>query len=117
MLDADFLDPAFFAGDGWLLMLADYGSEDSWGIVALELAPGPVLDFGTIDVVRPATVEFQESAVPVAEVFIEDGRYLLTFRGEVMASSSDAPTRWLARQGQKAVFAQKNARFEYVRSE
>ena len=117
MMDADYLDPAFFGSEGRLLMLADFGSEDSWGLIALDLAPGVVRDFGVIDVVHPGSIDFTESAAPVAEVSVENGQYVIKFRGEVIASSSDAPTKWFAKHGQRAVFAQVDNRFEYIRTE
>lgn len=116
-MDGDYLQPAFFGNGERLLMLADHGSEDSWGLIVLDVAPAAVRDHGEIDVVRPGNIDFTESALPVAEVFFEDGGYVVKFRGEVIASPGDAPTQWLAKRGQRAVFVQTGQRFRYAGAE
>ena len=113
MMDTDFLDPAFFRGGARVLMLANFGSEDSWGLLALHLAPDPIVDLGIVDVVQPGTIDFTESALPVVEVFVERERYVLRFRGEVIESPTDAPTKWLAKKGERAVFREVDGRFVY----
>ena len=103
MMDTDFLHPAFFSDGDRVLMLADFGSEDSWGLVAMQAAPGEIRDYGTIDITGEEDLGFAASALPVAEVFVRGGRYVITFRGEVMESPGAGPTKWLARRGQRGV--------------
>ena len=117
MMDTDFLDPAFFSDGDRVLMRADHGSEDSWGLVALQVAPGAIRDYGTIDVTGAEDVGFAASALPAAEVFVRDGRYVITFHGEVVESPGAGPTKWLAGRGERAVFEERNGRFTYIRTE
>lgn len=108
MADVTFFDPEFFGDGTHLLMLADFGSEDSWGIRAIDLTSGKVRDLGTIDVVRAPDIEYYRSALPVARVFARPGGYVIEFAGEVLDADG---RKVLARQGQRAVFVQRNDRF------
>ena len=118
MMDADFLDPAFFGDDRSVLLLADYGSEDSWGILAIHIGETGIRDLGEIPVMRPeGDAGYTESAIPAARVFLENGRYVVTFDGEILDADDAGRDKRFAKSGQRAVFVEEGNTFRFAGTE
>lgn len=79
MMDTAFVEPSFFLNGSRMLMLANHGNEDSWGLIAMAFDEDRIRDLGDIDVVRPPAVAFDESALPLAHVFVDSDRYVVAF--------------------------------------
>ena len=81
MMDTTFVEPTFFVHGNEMLMLANFGSEDSWGLIAIAFDEKGIRDLGDLDVVLPPTFEFYESALPGARVFRGPRGYIADFNG------------------------------------
>lgn len=110
LFDVDFIHPTFFVFRDRTLVLADYGSEDAYGVLAWSVEGGGVRDLGTLDIARPEEGDvFTRGAAPVAHVRFEEGRYtidvpgplLLNPRGEaeVLLAPRGGSARWIETDG------------------
>lgn len=85
LFDVDFFDPLFFRGNTRVLMLADFGSEDSWGVFALSFEGDSVRDLGKLDVSAPEDESgFTTSALRRAKVHEENGTWLIEFESPLL---------------------------------
>ena len=83
MMDTAFVEPTFFVDGNELLMLANFGNEDSWGLIAIAFDENGIRDLGDLDVVREPDIEFYRSALPGARVFRGPRGYVASFDGVV----------------------------------
>jgi hypothetical protein len=74
MFDADFVDPRFIRFPDRTLMLADYGSEETYGALAWSFERNRVRDLGSLDV----------DGTKKARVELRDGDYVITVPGPVV---------------------------------
>lgn len=79
LYDADFVVPKFFEAAGRTLMLADFGSEDNWGVLAWSFEQGTVRDLGTLEVALSEEEDgFTRGAAAAATVDVVAGAYVIT---------------------------------------
>jgi hypothetical protein len=112
MMDVEFFEPEFYPDDTDVLVLANTGAEDSWELAAFVVSKDSVRDLGGVPVIKPATVEFYESALPAVHVSRDERGYVLEFDGPVLDSSAEqTEPKTLAKKGERAVFVLKDERF------
>lgn len=86
LMDTEFVEPEFFAADGHLVMLANVGAEESWGLLGLDLSNAMPTELGTIDVAAPRADPgaYLTSALPLFSLFASDGTYTVVFEAAVL---------------------------------
>jgi hypothetical protein len=105
LYDADFVVPKFFDVAGRTLMLADYGSEDNWGVIAWSFEQGTVRDLGTLEIaLSEEDGEFTGGAAAAARVDVVDGAYVVTIPGPVLLDPRGTNERLLANEGEVVTF-------------
>ncbi len=105
LFDTDFIVPRFITFDDRTLMLADFGSEDVWGLMVWSIERDAVRNLGVLDVALPGD-SFTAGAAPEARVALEDGRYVITIPGPLLLEPSGRGEIVLAEQGESARFVQ-----------
>lgn len=77
MNDVEFVEPEFFVGGEAVLMVANMGAEDSWGLVVLELSEEGVQDLDGLEVAAPRKDlgDYLKSALPFLSVYRGGGTY------------------------------------------
>jgi hypothetical protein len=98
LMDADWVDPVWFLAPGRTLLLADIGSESSWGIIAYEVTSAGLRSLGIVPAAKPGVPEmgWHESALPYAKVRITPSGYVVEFAGDVMFDPA-GPEEYLIR--------------------
>jgi hypothetical protein len=85
-------------------MLADHGSEDSWGLLALDLTARGVRFLGRIDLATPSgEIGLTGSAAEVADVE-HNARYRITFTGPLVVEPGGESEKLIAKAGETIVF-------------
>lgn len=91
--DSYVLKPVVFAGSGRTIVLAEMGTEYSWGLRVFEVAGRELRDLGSIDAGVIGESGQEEDPTPFARVTIEGGKVVLTFDSDLSigTGNSDAP--------------------------
>ena len=108
--DAYNLDPVVFTGAGRTVVLAELGTEYSWGLVAYEIAGRELRELGAIGVAAPGE-EGERDPTPFARVHVEGGRLVVAFDVDMIEDPGGQHAKALARP---VVFRQEGKRFVRV---
>lgn len=87
MWDSAWLEPVFFAHGECQYVLADTGSEESWGLEVFRLCGDTLHAMGRIDVSAPASdtiVAWPESPLPHARMRMEDRQPVVEFTADLV---------------------------------
>lgn len=92
--DAYVLKPVVFTGSGRTIVLAEMGTEFSWGLRVFDVAGRELRDIGTIDAGVIGESGQEEDPTPFASVTIVDGEVVVTFDSDLSIGTGDsnAPT-------------------------
>jgi hypothetical protein len=99
LFDTDFIHPRFFRFADRTLMLADFGSEDAYGMIAWSFEAGGVRDLGVLDLSLDGD-GFAGGAAPSARVEVVDGVYVITIPGPVLFDPRGPSEVLIAREGE-----------------
>ncbi len=114
MQDSWFLSPVFFWTDDRVLVLADTGTEYSWGVVAFELRDATLRDLGVISVALDAE-ENTVDPLPSAKVRRTEDGYLVEFHANLVWNPGGSDERPLPREaGRPHLFRSGAGGFEPV---
>ncbi len=109
--DSYILRPVFFTGSGRVLILAEMGTEYSWGLMVYEIAQNRLKELGPLD----AAVEGAEDAedpTPFAAVKLVNGRWRVEFSHDLVLDPGGPSERKIERKGDRPiVFEQGDDRF------
>lgn len=112
--DSYILEPVFFLGRGRTLILAEIGTEYSWGLMVYEIRHKRLVYLGPLD----ATVEGDVDAsdpTPFAAVKHANGRWLVEFSSDLLLDAGGLKEQKLLRKGKRPiVFEQKEKGFAPV---
>jgi hypothetical protein len=101
LFDDDLVHPWFFRVGERLLILADHGSEDAYGVLALAIDGGSVRDLGQIPIARPSGIDaFTRGAASAADVYVASSGYVVRFSGPILLDPAGENERTLAREGE-----------------
>lgn len=91
--DSYILKPVVFTGSGRTIVLAEMGTEYSWGLRVFEVAGRELRDLGSIDAGVIGASGQEEDPTPFARVTIEGGKVVVTFDSDLSigTGNSDAP--------------------------
>jgi hypothetical protein len=113
LYDVDFVQPTFFTFSSRTLVLADYGSEDAYGVLAWSVENGAVRDLGVLDIARPEEKDvFTRGVALTALVELQDGKYVITIPGPVRLDPRGEDERLLATKDEVVTFRESSGRFE-----
>lgn len=96
--DSYILRPVFFTGRGRILVLAELGTEYSWGLMAFEITGNRLVELGPLE----AAVEGEWDAVdptPFAVVKLVKGRWRVEFSRDLVLDPGGLTERRIVRKG------------------
>jgi hypothetical protein len=100
--DSYILKPVFFLGHGRMLILAEIGTEYSWGLQAYEIRNRRLTYLGLLD----ATIDSGENVTdptPFAIVKLVNGRWRVEFSHDLVLDAGGLHDRTIRRKGKKPI--------------
>lgn len=100
--DSYVLKPVFFTGGGKILILAEVGTEYSWGVMVYEIANKRLTYLGNID----ASVEREgnaEDPTPFATVKYANGRWRVEFSHDLVLDAGGLTDRTIKQKGKRPI--------------
>ena len=104
------LDPYFYTAEDRVLIIAESGTEYSWGLSAYEFRSGKLKALGYIDVARWSSENYVDP-LDRATVFLQGGRYIVEFASNLRLNPGGLHPWWLVRVKDKITFVQDGNRF------
>ena len=93
-----------------MLILAETGTEYSWGLSAYEFRAGELTALGSLDVARWSDDNYV-SALDKATVTLRDGRYVVEFAANLRLNPGGLHPWWLVRTKKNITFIQDGKSF------
>jgi hypothetical protein len=104
--DSYILTPAFFRGQGRILILAEIGTEYSWGLLVYEIIHKRLVFLGPLDAAVEGEVD-AEAPTPFAGVKNVNGRWLVEFSRDLVLDAGGLHEQSIMRRENKPII------FEY----
>jgi len=104
------LDPYFYSAEDRVLIIAESGTEYSWGLSAYEFRDGKLKHQGYLQVARWSGENYVDP-IDRAAVFLRDGRYVVEFATNLRLNPGGLHPWWLVRVKEKITFVQDGDKF------
>lgn len=115
LYDDDFINPTFFRFGERVLLLADHGSEDAYGVLAFSFEGDRIRDLGELPIALPENGDvFTRGAAAAMRAEVRDGAYVLTIPGPVLFDPRGKHERTVGKRGEVVTFREIGGTFEVV---
>jgi hypothetical protein len=116
LFDTDFVHPKFFRFADRTLMLADFGSEDAYGMIVWSFEAAGVRDLGVLDLALAEERDvFTRGAAATARVEVVDGAYVIRIPGPVLMDPRSDGEVLIARRRETVTVREVDGRLVIVR--
>lgn len=112
LFDTDFIHPTFFRFDDRVLVLADYGSEDAYGMLAFSFEYDRIRNLGELPIALPEDVDvFTRGVAPTIRAEVRDGAYVLTIPAPVLFDPRGEHERSVGKRREVVTFHENGGKF------